>query len=317
MPVRIWDCVIVNDEIDLLHARMRVLDSSVHGFIVCEGDLTFTGRPKPLHFAENRERFREWKERIVYVRATLPVAAASAWEREGAQRDALAPAIAALDPDDLVLMADVDEFPPLELLETLAGELTTPAIFHMPHAIYFVDCLSPDTFRHIPTFRARDYTRMIELQRAPGGWGGADLVGGLHVSFLGGPEQIRRKVAAYSHQEYDLERVANLAHLERCLRYRAHFTGTVAMRVSPMSAWTSLQHALARELPGSVAGSEAVPRSRSEAFTGYARLRRTKRLPDRLVGWTDRHVEGLLRVAGPLLRAAYRLFRRLHLRRVS
>jgi hypothetical protein len=308
--VAVWDCVLVNDEIDLLRARLRVLDGHVDGFVVCEGDRTFTGLPKPLHFAENAASFAEWSDRIVHVVARLPEVAESPWVRENAQRETLRAAIGDLDPGDLVLMCDVDEFPPLDRLRELDRTLTTPGIFHMPHAIYYVDWLAPQEFRHIVAFRARDYDRAVALQRAPGGWGGDDLSGGLHVSFLGGAERVQAKLAAYSHTEYALPRITRLDHLRRCLAYRAHFAGTLALRVVPRAEWTALQHALAAELPECVSAPPYVSAARSEAFCGYARLRRISLLPDGVVAAADRSSGWLLAVLGPAFRLVYRLLRR-------
>jgi Glycosyltransferase family 17 len=98
-------------ELDMLRARLEELEPQDVRHVVTESTLTHRGVPKPLAYGENTERFGKWSHSILHVIAELP-AEASPWEREHAQRDAAWPVIdAEAADDDLVLIADVDEFP--------------------------------------------------------------------------------------------------------------------------------------------------------------------------------------------------------------
>jgi hypothetical protein len=52
---------------------------------------------------------------------------------------------------------------------------------------------------------------------------------GWHLSFMGGEEAIRRKWAAYSHQENNTDLDRHPGHLERCFHYGVHFTGRLTL----------------------------------------------------------------------------------------
>ncbi|ORY34294.1 glycosyl transferase [Naematelia encephala] len=58
-PPRIVDAILFSTELDMLEIRMREYAKHVSTFIVVEANATFAGDPKPLHFAEHRERFNE------------------------------------------------------------------------------------------------------------------------------------------------------------------------------------------------------------------------------------------------------------------
>ena len=57
MLPRLFDCFTFFNELDPLELRLRELDALVHRFVLVEAPQTFTGRPKPLHFKLNRDRF--------------------------------------------------------------------------------------------------------------------------------------------------------------------------------------------------------------------------------------------------------------------
>lgn len=69
--MRVFDCFPFFNELDLLELRMRMLDDVVDYFVLAEADRTYSNQPKPLIFAENRDRFDRWKDRIIYVQAEL------------------------------------------------------------------------------------------------------------------------------------------------------------------------------------------------------------------------------------------------------
>ena len=63
--MKIFDCFIFNHEIELLEMRMNILNDYVDKFVITEGDITFSGKPKESHFSNNRERFAKWEDKII------------------------------------------------------------------------------------------------------------------------------------------------------------------------------------------------------------------------------------------------------------
>ena len=103
------------DELDMLEVRLTEMQDADVTHVVTEAPVSHRGDPKPLHYAENAERFAPWKDRIVHVVAGDLDRPMDPWPREHAQRNA---AMRALQerarPADMVLICDVDEFVPLD-----------------------------------------------------------------------------------------------------------------------------------------------------------------------------------------------------------
>ena len=48
---KVFDCFPFYDELDLLEIRLNILNDVVDYFVLSEATRTFTGKPKPLHYA--------------------------------------------------------------------------------------------------------------------------------------------------------------------------------------------------------------------------------------------------------------------------
>ena len=114
---KIFDLVMVNNEMDWLEIRMQEMGEHVDHFVVVESAVTFTGREKELVVQQHWDRFEKWHKKIVYhVLKDPPVESKRAWDLEDFQRNAmLLQAMASLDGEslprrgDVVIVADVDE----------------------------------------------------------------------------------------------------------------------------------------------------------------------------------------------------------------
>ncbi|KAF9926704.1 hypothetical protein BGZ67_007981, partial [Mortierella alpina] len=67
---RVFDVILLNDELDILEIRLNELHSVVDVFFIMEAEYTFSGKPKPLYFSDNETRFRQFRDKIVHV--TIP-----------------------------------------------------------------------------------------------------------------------------------------------------------------------------------------------------------------------------------------------------
>jgi beta-1,4-mannosyl-glycoprotein beta-1,4-N-acetylglucosaminyltransferase len=63
---KVLDAILMSNELDLLEIRMNELDSVVDYFLIVESNATFTGLRKDTYFAQNRERFSKFQDKIVY-----------------------------------------------------------------------------------------------------------------------------------------------------------------------------------------------------------------------------------------------------------
>lgn len=119
------------NELDLLEKRLRYMNPYVDYFVISESPTTHAGNEKPFYFEQNKDRFSEWKDKIIYIK-TKPLGEGfwdrekykhliinhslrddswERWEREGQQRFALEEELKKFNDNDIVIHSDLDEVP--------------------------------------------------------------------------------------------------------------------------------------------------------------------------------------------------------------
>ncbi|KAG0346649.1 hypothetical protein BG005_000622 [Podila minutissima] len=200
---RIFDSILFSVELDMLEIRMKELWDVVDHFIIFESNMTFTGRPKELVFANNRERFAFAESKILYKHFVFPyLEHESAWDREGRTRDGMTALFLelGLTENDLFTSVDLDEviYPhTLELIKECEG---VPDTMHLELNNYLYSFEFPTGDTIWPTTITRWYpgVRYIRAQVS-------DTVltdSGWHCSFcFRYIKDFQFKMAAYSHTE--------------------------------------------------------------------------------------------------------------------
>ena len=64
--IKIYDVFPFFNELDILELRLNILDPYVDYFVISEATQTYSGKPKPLYFQENKKRFEKWAHKIIY-----------------------------------------------------------------------------------------------------------------------------------------------------------------------------------------------------------------------------------------------------------
>jgi beta-1,4-mannosyl-glycoprotein beta-1,4-N-acetylglucosaminyltransferase len=67
MFIKIIDCFIFYNEIDLLTYRLNILNDIVDKFVIVESTYTFSGKEKKLYFNENKHLFEKFNEKIIHI----------------------------------------------------------------------------------------------------------------------------------------------------------------------------------------------------------------------------------------------------------
>ncbi len=324
----IWDSFFFNDELDLLEVRLHELAASVDHIVIVEGDRTYSGRVKPLVFAENRGRFRPWADKITHVVARLDPGLPGAWDRENQQRAILGSFLStAVAPDDIVLLGDIDEIPDRDAFGWLQEHRGPPVRLRQHHAVYYANWLMPRPWSNSTlAFRGNKFSdAMVRLQLGDNhkDWDGyreVHLAGaGVHLSFLGGVGAIRTKLASYAHQEFTVQRFSGAPHLERCVEFGVHFQGRDVVRRLRRDELDPLLRRLSEQPAASMFFDfrAPAPRVRARAYCGYTWLRTRARTRDGLVRFVDRHPGAAVGAGAPLfwaVDAALRARRRLRAR---
>lgn len=133
-PRRVFDAVLFSNEVDILTVRWNELYPYVTQFVLLESNSTFTGLPKPLTFANNREQFSFVEPRLTY--GTIGgrfKKGENPFVEEAYQRLALDQLlrIAGIQDDDLLIMSDVDEIPSAHTINLLRWCDDIPPILHL------------------------------------------------------------------------------------------------------------------------------------------------------------------------------------------
>ena len=212
--MKIFDCFTFYNEFDILEIRLHELYPIVDHFVVVEATKTYAGRDKPLHFADNRERFAAYADKIIHVVVDdLPAEASDHWAREYAQRNGIERGLTLAAPGDLVIVSDVDEIIRREVIEKIRATGTAPAVLGFRLRVYsmrfnYQNILGPEAHIVWPVAMRRDQltspqearNSRFDLDRANDGSVIDDA--GWHYTSVGNDEWIRNKIANFSHSEF-------------------------------------------------------------------------------------------------------------------
>ena len=104
---KVFDGILFYDEVSMLRLRLLALRDVVDHHIIVESNRTFTGKLKPLYFAENRHLFEEFLPRITHVVVeqmsnNYPGNTNDVWENEYYSRDAITAGLNIIEASDMV-----------------------------------------------------------------------------------------------------------------------------------------------------------------------------------------------------------------------
>lgn len=116
-----YDCFTFFNELDLLELRLNILKDVVDKFVLVEATRTQNNQEKPLYYNENKERYKEFNDRIIHVIVDDFPNELGKWTIENHQRNCISRGLKECNPDDLIIISDLDEIPNPELLKTIVN----------------------------------------------------------------------------------------------------------------------------------------------------------------------------------------------------
>ena len=237
--MKIYDCFMFFDEEMLLDLRLNILNSYVDKFVITEATYTHNGEPKKLIFDINK--FSKFKDKIIYIvvdkeppdlykiydtdkdkkdtRGQKLVL--NGYKRDNYQRQEANKILKKIEPNDWIIINDIDEIPNLENInfKHIKDELVffKQQMFyykfnlHYPSNPWFgsrackrKNFLSPQWLRNVKhkkypiwrfdvAFSKRKYTNIFYVN--DGGW---------HFTNIKSPADIMKKLEKYTHH-YEFE----------------------------------------------------------------------------------------------------------------
>lgn len=139
----IVDAVPISTELDMLEIRMREYAPFVKIFVIVEAPMTHAGRPKPLFFAEQRQRFDRIADdigaKIVYaaVEGMVPDLPVGSFGNEIKQRTKISDLLndlrnkGEIHEGSLVIQSDMDEIISRQTLDLLTSCTDYPTELHL------------------------------------------------------------------------------------------------------------------------------------------------------------------------------------------
>lgn len=128
----IYDCFTFFNELDLLEIRLNVLNAYVDKFVIVEATRTFTNNEKPLYYEQNKQRFKQFEEKIIHIVLDDYPSEENIkdWTIETLQRNCIKDALKDCSDDDWIMISDLDEIPRPELIKKV----------YNPNKIVAFDC---------------------------------------------------------------------------------------------------------------------------------------------------------------------------------
>ena len=237
--MKIFDCFMYFDEDVLLDLRLNYLNSYVDKFVIVESNYAHSGKKRNLNFDINN--FKKFKNKITYlvfdqepsgianfnnkdhIDITNSKYFLNAAKRENSQRNYILEGLKDAEPDDMILISDLDEIPNLE--QNNLNEINNRLIFFKQKLFYYKFNLMLESFEWFGTKACRkklllspQWLRNIKDKNYPL-WR-LDTIfsrtkyqdiyfvenGGWHFSYLKTAKNIEKKLTSYlHHREYDLK----------------------------------------------------------------------------------------------------------------
>ena len=131
--MKIYDCFMFFDEEMLLDLRLNIMDKYVDKFVITEASYMHSGKPKKLLF--NINKFSKFKDKIIYIIVKDPPPnlikisdhekknvkdlkkIQNAYKREIYQIERTQDGLMDANPNDVIIVSDLDEIPNLEKVD--------------------------------------------------------------------------------------------------------------------------------------------------------------------------------------------------------
>ncbi len=231
--MKIYDCFQFFNEENVLDLRFNILDEFVDFFVIAESTTDHQGNQKKLNF--DIKKFKKYEKKIEYIIIDdLPKVVKkfkkhwhTAHARDQFQRNSLIRGLTDCDPNDLIMISDLDEIPNPEKISDFKKEdkyvcfvqnnyllkfnllNTTEPKWYGTRMCRKKDLKSPQWLREIKAkkmpfykFYKPKFDKFIEN----GGW---------HFSSVKSAEGIYEKLNSYSEQQFNNEKFKNMEIIKR------------------------------------------------------------------------------------------------------
>ena len=231
--MRLFDCFMYNNENLILELRLNTLDKFVHKFVIVESAFDHQGNKKKLRF--NINKFKKFKHKIKYLRLNKFPENLSDWERENYNRNYIKKGIIEADPDDLIMISDVDEIPSISNLNIFKKKKFT--VFRQKMIYYRFNLQNTtEPYWYGSKVCKKKYLNSPQWLRnqkvKPYSFWRIDKInwniiknGGWHFSFVMSDSMIAEKIKSFAHREFNNEKFNNLELIKKKIKQKKDIFG--------------------------------------------------------------------------------------------
>lgn len=247
--MKIYDTFCFFNELDILDLRLNILYPYVDYFVLVESSVTHTGVPKPYYFDANKERYKQFLDKIIHLKIEdtpndfinlninknplsfdekevqkinnfiqtqtnrFDRATQPNYGRDFYQKECVRRGLFNCQDNDIILFSDCDEIPNPDILLAVK-EFDFENKFYMFNQMtyyYYLNMLKETQWKgtRMGSYKHLKDYSYNELRGNP-------FInihdGGWHFSFMGGPDKVKLKIQSYSAQEMNTER--NISNIE-------------------------------------------------------------------------------------------------------
>jgi len=209
--MKIIDCFIFYNELDMLELRLTELNDIVDYFVLVECTKTHSNSDKELYFENNKTRFSKYLDKIVHIIVKDNIPQSSSFDREIYQRNCIDEGIKKLNlnSDDIIIITDLDEIPDSKTVLDLKNNNAVNGIYCLEMDLYYYN-MSCKYFEKWIQPKILNYDSYIKYDSKPHVLTHTGLIfpiiknGGWHFSYFGDIEFIKNKVKnSSSHNLFD------------------------------------------------------------------------------------------------------------------
>ena len=148
MSVKIVDCFLFYNELELLKLKLKELNDVVDYFVLIESKYTFVGNEKELYYEKNKDMFSEYNNKIIHIvhdnNATLKNGPRddglpASWNNENEQRFYGIKGVSQLNlvDNDLIILSDLDEIVDKNTINKIKTKYLSEPIYCLEQDMYY------------------------------------------------------------------------------------------------------------------------------------------------------------------------------------
>lgn len=229
------------NELDLLELRLETMSPYVDYFVVSESTMTHSGKPKPLYYWKNRERYRKFHDKIIHqivdnspasleelknmkprgdfhARVITNVLRSdwfdhniNSYLRDTYEKECLLVPLRFCEKDDIILFGDLDEIVRPEALEKVLKKFHDMTVYNFRNDMFYYylnnqKVNEPWVGTLAISFRKFYYDDVYSFCGLRTYREGAFIDnGGWHFTYMGGADKIKQKIESWGEQSLNQE----------------------------------------------------------------------------------------------------------------